>query len=54
MIQTVFDPETSSHFVTGAYERPLGTDGLKAIVTGNYVTSKPGAAGRTSTCRPTR
>jgi hemolysin activation/secretion protein len=41
VIQTVFDTNELT-FVTGAYERPLGTDGLKAIVTGNYATSKPG------------
>ena len=41
VIQTVFDTNELT-FLTGAYERPLGSDGLKAIVTGSYVDSKPG------------
>ena len=41
MIQTVFDPDELT-FLTGGYERPLGSDGLKAIVTGSYVDSTPG------------
>jgi hemolysin activation/secretion protein len=41
VIQTVFETQELT-FLTGAYERPLGTDGLKAIVTGSYADSKPG------------
>jgi hemolysin activation/secretion protein len=41
VIQTVFDSNELT-FLNGTYERPLGTDGLKAIVTGNYVNSTPG------------
>jgi hemolysin activation/secretion protein len=41
VIQTVFDSNELT-FLNGTYERPLGTDGLKAIVTGNYVDSTPG------------
>ena len=41
VIQTLFEPSELT-YVSGAYERPLGSDGLKAIVTGSYVNSKPG------------
>jgi len=41
VIQTVFETNELT-FLNGAYERPLGTDGLKAIVTGSYVNSTPG------------
>ena len=41
VIQTVFETSELT-FLNGAYERPLGTDGLKAIVTGSYVNSTPG------------
>jgi hemolysin activation/secretion protein len=41
VIQTVFDSNELT-FLSGAYERPLGTEGLKAIVTGNYADSTPG------------
>lgn len=41
VIQTVFDSNELT-FLSGAYERPLGTDGLKGIVTGSYVDSTPG------------
>jgi hemolysin activation/secretion protein len=41
VIQTVFDTNELT-FLTGAYERPLGTDGLRAIVTGSYADSGPG------------
>jgi hemolysin activation/secretion protein len=41
VIQTVFDTDELT-FVNGAYERPIGADGLRAIVTGTYVNSTPG------------
>ena len=41
VIQTVFDSNELT-FLSGTYERPLGTDGLKAIITGSYADSTPG------------
>jgi len=41
VIQTVFDADELT-FLGGAYERPLGSDGLRGIVTANYVDSTPG------------
>jgi hemolysin activation/secretion protein len=41
VIQTVADWRELT-FLSGAYERPLGADGLRMIVTGSYADSQPG------------
>jgi hemolysin activation/secretion protein len=41
LIQTLSDRDELT-YLSGAYERPIGSDGLKAIVTGSYVASQPG------------
>ena len=53
VIQTLFDSNELT-FLTGAYERPLGTDGLKAIVTGELRNLQPGAAAEPQPAAPIR